>query len=58
MSVKERIRMCRLIDQMERHIEYSEKLGLENQSTFCGERSLKQISRGQPRNKGHSKQTI
>ena len=38
MSVKERIRMCRLIDQMESHKEYSEKLGLENQSAFCGER--------------------
>ena len=38
MSVKERVRMCRLIDQMECHEEYSKKLGLENQSTFCGER--------------------
>ncbi len=38
MSVQERVRMCRLIDQMERQKEYSKRLGLENRSTFHGTR--------------------
>jgi len=30
----ERIRLCRLLDKMEEQKEYSQKLGLENASTF------------------------
>ena len=37
MSIQERVRMCQLIDQMERKKEFSERLGLENKSTFHGE---------------------
>ena len=38
MSVRTRIETIRLIEKMGRHEAYSKKLGLENQSTFCGER--------------------
>ena len=38
MSIQERMRMCRLIEQMEKQKECSKKLGLENRSTFCGVR--------------------
>ena len=34
MCVKERIKLCRLLDKMEEQKEYSQKLGLENASTF------------------------
>ena len=35
MSIQERMRMCRLTEQMEHQKEYSKKIGLENRSTFC-----------------------
>ena len=38
MSIQERMRMCRLIEQMEQQKEYIKKLDLENQSTFYGVR--------------------
>lgn len=38
MSIQERMRMCRLIEQMEHQKEYSKKIGLENRSIFCGVR--------------------
>ena len=38
MSIQERMRRCRLIEQMKSHKEYSKRLGLENQSTFYGEK--------------------
>lgn len=38
MTVEERIRMSILIEKMEKHKMYSEKLGLENISKFHGER--------------------
>lgn len=34
MSVAERIRCCRLIEKMEQNVEYAEKLGLSNSSSF------------------------
>lgn len=34
MSVAERIRYCRLIEKMEENVEYAEKLGLSNSSSF------------------------
>ena len=34
MSVAERIRRCRLIEKMEQNVEYAEKLGLSNSSSF------------------------
>ena len=34
MSVAERIRYCRLIEKMEQNVEYAEKLGLSNSSSF------------------------
>lgn len=34
MRLAERIRLCRLLDKMEGQKEYSQKLGLENASTF------------------------
>ena len=34
MIVEERIRRCRIIEKMERNIEWAEKLGLSNSSTF------------------------
>ena len=34
MSVAERIRCCRLIEKMERDVEYAKKLGLSNSSSF------------------------
>ncbi|MGN0140716.1 MAG: hypothetical protein ACI4AD_00700 [Roseburia sp.] len=36
MSVQERMRMCRLIDQMESRPAFCKRLGLENRSTFHG----------------------
>ena len=36
MSVQERIRMCRIIDQMQTNPETCKRLGLENKSTFHG----------------------
>lgn len=35
MDVKMRIQISRLIEQMDKHPEYAEKLGLENTSVFC-----------------------
>ena len=35
MSIQERMRMCRLIEQMEHQKEYSKKIGLKKRSTFC-----------------------
>ena len=34
MRLEERIRLCRLLDKIEEQKEYSQKLGLENASTF------------------------
>ena len=36
MSVQDRMRMCRIIDQMENRPALSKRLGLENKSTFRG----------------------
>ena len=36
MSIKERVRMCQIIEQMEIKKEFSKRLGLENKSTFHG----------------------
>ena len=36
MSIQDRVRMCRLIDQMESRQELCKRLGLENKSTFHG----------------------
>lgn len=36
MSVQERMKMCRLIEQMESKPVLSKRLGLENKSTFHG----------------------
>ena len=36
MSVQERVRMCRLIEQMDEKRALSKRLGLENKSTFHG----------------------
>ena len=37
MDVKERIRLCRLLEQMDTHKEYSRKLGLLDRSRFKDE---------------------
>ena len=42
MSIRERIRLCILIEKMDEQKSYSEKLGLENKSTFHGERIKKE----------------
>ena len=42
MSIKERIRFSLLIERMNKHSSYSKKLGLENKSTFHGERIKKE----------------
>ena len=34
MIVEERIRRCRIIEKMEQNIEYAEKLGMINSSSF------------------------
>lgn len=34
MTVKERVRYCRVIEKMELHAEYTKKLGLKNNSNF------------------------
>lgn len=34
MRLAERIRLCRLLDKMEEQKEYSQKLGIENISTY------------------------
>lgn len=34
MSVAERMRRCRLIEKMERDVEYAKRLGLVNNSSF------------------------
>ena len=36
MGVQDRVRMCRMIDQMENRPVLSKRLGLENKSTFRG----------------------
>ena len=36
MSLQERVRMCRLIEQMDEKRALSKRLGLENKSTFHG----------------------
>ena len=36
MGVQDRVKMCRIIDQMENRPTLSKKLGLENKSTFRG----------------------
>ena len=41
MSIEKRIRLCRLLDKMEIEKSYSQKLGLENTSTFHN-RQIKQ----------------
>ncbi len=35
MSIEHRVRLCRMIEKMEKNKAYSEKLGLENTSVFC-----------------------
>lgn len=42
MPVKQRIRICRLIEKMQEQKEYSKKLGLEDRSRFHGERVCKE----------------
>lgn len=37
MNVQERIRVCRIICEMEMRPELSKRLGLENRSTFYGQ---------------------
>lgn len=51
MSVQERIRMCRIINQMEDLPELSKRLGLENKSTLHG----KYIDEKQERKRGNEK---
>lgn len=36
MNVQQRMKMCRLLEQMEERPELSKRLGLENKSTFRG----------------------
>ena len=36
MTVQERIQLCRLIEQTQRHPEYARTLGVEDKSTFNG----------------------
>ena len=36
MSVEQRIQICRLLEKMRFQKEYSEKIGIEDQSTFRG----------------------
>ena len=36
MSVEQRVQICRLIEKMKFQQEYSEKVGIVNQSTFRG----------------------
>ncbi len=38
MSIQHRIQMCRMLEKMERNRAYSEKLGIENVSTFQSKR--------------------
>lgn len=38
MTIEQRIKMCRLLEKMHEHKGYSEKLGLEDASTFHGKR--------------------
>lgn len=38
MTIEQRIRMCLLIEKMQEHKIYSEKLGLEDVSKFHGKR--------------------
>lgn len=45
MSTRERIRLCILIEKMNEQKSYSEKLGLENRSTFHGKRIKKEGNR-------------
>ena len=45
MSIRERIRLCILIEKMNEQKAYSEKLGLENKSTFHGKRIKKEVNK-------------
>lgn len=45
MSTRERIRLCILIEKMDEQKSYSEKLGLENKSTFHGKTIKKEGNR-------------
>lgn len=36
MNAEKRMRMCQLVERMNEHKEYSEKLGLENKSSYRG----------------------
>ena len=36
MSIEERVKRCRLVEQMDSYPALSERLGLENKSTFHG----------------------
>ena len=38
MTVKQRIRMCLIIEKMMAHKNFCEKLGVEDRSTLCGKR--------------------
>ena len=38
MTVQERIRLCRLIEQTQKHPEYARALGVEDKSTFNGKK--------------------
>ena len=38
MTVKQRIRMCLMIEKMMAHKNFCEKLGVEDRSTLCGKR--------------------
>jgi len=37
MNLEKRIKLCRLIEKMDKKEEYSNKLGIQNVSTFHGE---------------------
>ena len=34
MTIQERVRMCQLIEQMQRHAGYAQSIGIENKSSF------------------------
>lgn len=37
MGVRERVRLCMILEKMEQHKEFSRKLEIENKSSFHGE---------------------
>ena len=45
MTVQERIRLCRLIEQTQKHPEYASALGVEDKSTFNGKKEEMTVRR-------------